>query len=110
MDRDGNLYVVSENGGGDSDHPQLWVYAPSTAPNKAPTAITLKNAVTSIPENTSTAAPVKLADIIVTDDGIGRNNLSVTGTDAGSFQIIGTALYLKAGTALSATTKPIYHL
>src|SRR5262245_16012245 len=38
MDRDGNLYIVSENGGGDSDHPQLWVYAPSTAPNHAPTA------------------------------------------------------------------------
>ena len=36
MDRDGNLYVVSENGGGDIDHPQLWVYAPSTAPNQAP--------------------------------------------------------------------------
>ena len=29
MDRDGILYVVSENGGGDFDHPQLWVYAPS---------------------------------------------------------------------------------
>ncbi|PWT87626.1 MAG: hypothetical protein C5B55_14495, partial [Blastocatellia bacterium] len=25
MDRDGNLYVVSENGGGDANHPQLWV-------------------------------------------------------------------------------------
>src|SRR6185369_5243771 len=79
MDRDGNLYVVSENGGGDSDHPQLWVYAPSTAQNQVPTAVALKNAVTSIPENTSTAAAVKLADIIVTDDGIGTNNLTVTG-------------------------------
>ena len=53
MNRDGNLYVVSENGGGDSNHPQLWVYAPSTAPNQAPTAVTLNNAVASIPENTS---------------------------------------------------------
>ena len=32
MDRDGILYVVNENGGGDIDHPQLWVYAPSAAP------------------------------------------------------------------------------
>lgn len=109
MDRDGNLYVVSENGGGDMDHPQLWVYAPSTAPNQAPTAITLNNAVTSIPENTSTAEAVKLADIIVSDDGIGSNNLTVTGTDAGAFQIIGTALYLKAGIALDARTKPTYN-
>ena len=29
MDSDGNLYVVNENGGGDVNHPQLWVYAPS---------------------------------------------------------------------------------
>ena len=27
MDDDGFLYIVSENGGGDFDHPQLWVYA-----------------------------------------------------------------------------------
>ncbi len=110
MDRDGNLYVVSENGGGDMDHPQLWVYAPSTAQNQAPTAITLGNTVTSIPENTSTSVPVKLANIIVTDDGIGRNNLTVTGTDAGAFQIIGTALYLKPGVALSSSAKPIYSI
>lgn len=110
MDRDGNLYVVSENGGGDSDHPQLWVYAPSTVQNQPPTAVTLSNAVTSIPENTSTAAPVKLADITVTDDGIGTNQLTVTGADASSFQIIGTALYLKAGTALSSIAKPGYNI
>src|SRR5262249_11154322 len=30
MDSNGILYVVNENGGGDTDHPQLWVYAPST--------------------------------------------------------------------------------
>src|SRR5262245_11124292 len=110
MDRDGNLYVVSENGGGDSDHPQLWVYAPSSAPNQPPTAVRLNNAVNSIPENTSTAAPVKLADIIVTDDGIGDNRLTVTGVDAGSFQIIGAALYLRAGTVLNSTAKPGYSI
>jgi uncharacterized protein YjiK len=110
MDRDGNLYIVSENGGGDINHPQLWVYAPSTAPNLAPTAITLTGVVTSIPANTSTAAPVKLANIIVTDDGLGNNNLTVTGTDASAFQIIGTALYLKAGVALNSTVKPSYNV
>src|SRR5262245_55082261 len=61
MDRDGNLYVVSENGGGDANHPQLWVYAHSDAPNHAPTAVTLSNAVTSIPDNTLTNAALKLA-------------------------------------------------
>ncbi|HKE59755.1 MAG TPA: SdiA-regulated domain-containing protein [Pyrinomonadaceae bacterium] len=108
MDRDGNLYIVNENGGGDSNHPQLWVYSPSNAPNQAPTAVTLANAVTSIPENASTAAPIRVADIIVNDDGLGPNHLAVTGADAGFFQIIGTQLFLRAGTALNATTKPSY--
>ena len=73
-----------------------------------PTGVALNNAVTSIPENTSTAAPVKVADIVVTDDGLGTNNLTVSGTDASFFQIIGTGLYLKAGTPLNSTTKPSY--
>jgi uncharacterized protein YjiK len=34
MDNAGDLYVVNENGGGDSNHPQLWVYEPSTEPNR----------------------------------------------------------------------------
>src|SRR5215831_6232583 len=110
MDRDGVLYVVNENGGGDANHPQLWVYAHSNAPNQAPTAVTLKNAVTSLPDNTSTSAPVKLADILVADDGLGNNNLSVSGPDAGSFQIIGASLYLRAGTHLSSVTKPVYNV
>ncbi|MEI7698330.1 MAG: SdiA-regulated domain-containing protein [Planctomycetia bacterium] len=110
MDRDGVLYVVNENGGGDANHPQLWVYAHSNSTNMAPTAVTLINAVTSIPENTSTAAQVKLADISITDDGLGMNNLSLTGADAASFQIIGAALYLKSGTPLNSTTKPSYNV
>jgi uncharacterized protein YjiK len=110
MDRNGILYVANEDGGGDVNHPQLWVYAPSTAPNLAPTAISLKGAVTSLPENTNTTSEVKLADIAVTDDGIGDNKLSVSGPDAGSFQIDGTALFLKAGVALNATTQATYHV
>jgi hypothetical protein len=32
MDKDGFIYVTSENGGGDINHPQLWVYAPAAVP------------------------------------------------------------------------------
>jgi uncharacterized protein YjiK len=110
MDRDGNLYVVNENGGGDPSHPQLWVYARSNAPNLAPTAISLNNPVNSIPENSSTAAPIKVAEIVVADDGLGNNTLAVHGADASAFQIIGAGLYLRAGTTLSATAKPIYQV
>ena len=35
-----------------------------------------------LPEDTDTAAGIKLADIVITDDGAGTNNLSLTGTDA----------------------------
>jgi uncharacterized protein YjiK len=108
MDRNGILYIVSENGGGDIDHPQLWVYAPSTVPNQAPTAIALTNTTTSILENSNTTAPVKVSDIVVTDDGLGTNNLSVSGADAAFFQIIGSSLYIKTGTVLDYETKTSY--
>ncbi|WP_196807434.1 SdiA-regulated domain-containing protein [Candidatus Solirubrobacter pratensis] len=49
MGDDGRIYTVSEEGGGDAAHPQLWVYAPSAAQHQAPTAVTLANQVHSIP-------------------------------------------------------------
>jgi len=110
MDRDGILYVVSENGGGDFDHPQLWVYAPSLVPNQAPTTVALANAINSIEENSSTTSAVKVADIVVTDDGLGTNNLTLSGTDAGLFEITGTSLYIKAGTVLDYETKTSYSI
>ncbi len=108
MGRDGVLYVTNENGGGDANHPQLWVYAPSNAPNASPTAVALNNSVTSIPENTSTAGGVKVADIVIADDGLGVNSVTLSGADASSFQVIGPALFLKAGTALNFTNKASY--
>lgn len=105
MDRAGNIYIVNENGGGSIEFPQLWVYAPATAANQAPTAVAIGNPLNSIQENSSTTAPVKVGDIVVTDDGIGNNVLSLSGADAASFQITGGALYLKAGTVLDFETK-----
>src|ERR1700742_1404714 len=108
LDDDGNLYVVNEQGGGDANHPQLWVYAPSTAPDQAPSAVSLAHPVTSLPDTTSTAAPVKVADVDVSDDGIGVNHLSVTGPDAGAFTVDDSGLYLKAGTTLDHIAKLSY--
>ncbi len=108
MDRAGIIYIVNENGGGSIQYPQLWVYAPSSLPNQAPTGITLNNEITSLEENTSTASPIKLADIIVTDDGLGNNQLSLSGADAAAFQITGTSLFLKAGVMLDFETKNSY--
>jgi uncharacterized protein YjiK len=108
MDRSGIIYVVNENGGGGIEFPQLWVYAPATAANQAPTAVALNNTLSSIIENTNTASPIKLGDIVVTDDGLGTNTFSLTGANAASFEITGTALYLKAGVVLDFETQTSY--
>ena len=110
MDHDGILYVVSENGGGDFDHPQLWVYAPSTQPNQPPTDISLTNTTTTLLENTSTLTPIKVADVIVTDDGLGTNYLSLSGTDAAYFEISVGSLFIKAGTVLDFESKATYNV
>lgn len=110
MDSDGVLYIVNENGGGDIDHPQLWVYAASTEPNQAPTDVALTNTVNSILENTNTTSAVKVSDIIVTDDGLGTNNLTLSGEDANFFEITGASLYIKAGTVIDYETKPSYSI
>jgi hypothetical protein len=76
--------------------------------SEAPTALSLANLTSSLPENTSTASRVKVADIIITDDGLGTNTVTLSGTDATSFEVIGTELFLKAGTALDFETKTSY--
>jgi uncharacterized protein YjiK len=110
MDRKGNLYIVSENGGGDIDHPQLWVYSPSVATNQPPTAVVVDNILNSVEENTSTASPMKVGDIAVTDDGLGVNSISLSGPDAGFFEVMGAGLFLKAGVILDFETKANYQI
>jgi uncharacterized protein YjiK len=110
MDRSGNIYIVNENGGGSIDYPQLWVYAPTTTPNQTPTLVAVENAVNPVMENTSTANALKIGDIVVTDDGLGTNALSLSGTDAAFFELNGTALYLQAGTVLDYETKASFSI
>jgi uncharacterized protein YjiK len=109
MDDEGNLYVVNENGGGDANHPQLWVYTPSDEPDEAPTAVNLTDPKASLPDDSGTSTRVKVAGIEVIDpDGLGENHLSVTGPDSGDFEVDSNGLYLKAGTVLDQATKSSY--
>jgi uncharacterized protein YjiK len=110
MDGNGVLYIVSENGGGDVNHPQLWVYAPSLVPNQPPTDLTLTNQVATLPENSNTAARIRVANVSVTDDGLGTNVLGVTGADASAFEVDASGLYIKAGTVLDFETKSTYNV
>jgi uncharacterized protein YjiK len=114
VDKNGILYVISENGGGNFNRPELWVYAPTAASvplvNQAPTAVLLNNSINSIADKTSTATRFKLSDIAITDDGLGINNLTLTGADASFFEIFENALYIKAGTTIDFKTKSSYNV
>ena len=110
MDPAGFLYIVNENGGGGIDFPELWVYAPATAPNAAPTGLSLNGAVTSVIENTSTVSPLRLGEVVVLDDGLGSNVLSLAGADAAFFELVGNTLFLKTGTVLDFETKSSYQV
>ena len=77
--------------------------------NEAPTAIALSGTTASIAENTSTAARTKVADIAVTDDALTSGNaITLTGADAANFEVVGGALYLKAGVTLNFEAKASY--
>ncbi|MCC6984160.1 MAG: right-handed parallel beta-helix repeat-containing protein, partial [Bauldia sp.] len=68
--------------------------------NRGPMQLMLVAGAPSIAENTDTTNRLKVADLIVLDDGLGTNELALSGADADSFEIEGTALYLRAGVAL----------
>ncbi|NCO88207.1 MAG: hypothetical protein GW886_16445, partial [Rhodobacterales bacterium] len=72
--------------------------------NEAPTAVTLIPSITAIAEDATTRT--RVADIVIADDGLGANDLALTGADADLFEIEGDALYLKAGQTLDATANP----
>jgi len=106
----GKLFFAANNG---VNGTELWAVDVPNSPiptNQAPTAVILSNKINSLVENTSTTTRIKVADIGITDDALGTNNLSVSGTDASLFEINGNALYLKAGTVLDYETKTIYNV
>jgi S-layer protein len=78
--------------------------------NEAPTALALTGQVASIAENTVLTASRKVADIVVTDDALGTEAFTLSGADAASFEIVGTELHLKAGTALNFEAKTAYNV
>ncbi len=65
----------------------------------APT-LSINNFIQALAENTDTTATIKVADITIHDSDQGTNNLSLSGPNADMFTIIGTELFLQAGTSL----------
>ncbi len=98
------LGVIASAKGQSSDNPKA---------NQAPTALALTGALAGVgknevAENTAITTRLKVADIAITDDGLGSNTLSLSGADKDLFEIDGNALYLKAGTALDYEAKTSY--
>jgi ELWxxDGT repeat protein len=76
--------------------------------NDEATQVVLSNVVTSLLATANTSSAIPLADVSVTDDGLGTNTLSLSGTDAGVFELVANQLRLKAGTVLNYATQKTY--
>ncbi len=76
-------------------------------PVNDPPTLSLANTVATLPESTPTGSRIKVADVVVTDDGQGVNDLKTSGPDAALFEIDGAVLYLKAGAVLDFETNPV---
>jgi Putative Ig domain/Calx-beta domain/Lipase (class 3) len=62
--------------------------------NTAPTGIFLANAITELNNNILVRDGIELAEIVIEDDGLGVNEISLTGKDKDRFEIRDNALFL----------------
>ncbi|MEM9742013.1 MAG: putative Ig domain-containing protein [Pseudomonadota bacterium] len=100
--------VFANDGELDSETPvsfNLTVTAADVAPS-----VVLNNVAASVPEDQDLTASVKVADIVVTDDGLSPVTLGLTGDDADLFEIVDNAgaleLHIQAGALLDFETNP----
>ncbi|HVJ84669.1 MAG TPA: ELWxxDGT repeat protein [Caulifigura sp.] len=61
-------------------------------------SVGLTGVTSTLPENTAT--PVAVANVVITDDALGTNNLTLSGPDAAEFEIVGGELRLIGGLVL----------
>jgi len=101
---------VDDDGNAGNDNPDGGLIDPITVPTPQPVnqaaTFQFSNIQAAFSEDLDTSARVKVADISISDDGLGTNVLSLSGSDAGLFEIDGTALYLKKDTSLDFETNP----
>ncbi|MHC4436550.1 MAG: cadherin-like domain-containing protein, partial [Planctomycetota bacterium] len=90
-------FTVSDGSGGSIGNTTFNI---TIANINEPPTVSLINTITALPENIDTTNPIKVADIVITDEGLGTNVLSLSGADASLFHINGTELFLNAGVTL----------
>ncbi|MEO1619945.1 MAG: DUF4114 domain-containing protein [Cyanobacteria bacterium J06632_3] len=61
--------------------------------NTPPTAIVLENTIQSLPENTPIESPLRVADIVVSDDGLGSHTFSIVGRYDDLFEAIAPDIF-----------------
>ena len=72
--------------------------------NEAP-SLSVTTFVDQIPENSDTTSPIKFAEVSVTDDALGTNEITITGEDKDHFELVGNEVFLNANTDLNFETK-----
>jgi hypothetical protein len=100
--------AVNLQGGNPSPDMFMQLYlAQNTSYNEAPTALVFVNTVASIEENVFIGTGIRVANMEVTDDELGTNTLTLTGSDANSFEIRSGSLYY-TGASPDFETKTSY--
>ncbi|MEO0768531.1 MAG: DUF4114 domain-containing protein [Cyanobacteria bacterium J06649_4] len=80
----GAVEFSESSGGGDGG------VTPGNAP---PTAIALENTITFLAENTAIDSPLRVADIVVSDDGLGSHTFSIVGRYDELFEAIAPEIF-----------------
>ena len=96
------VVISYTDGGGYDEEVIVSAAAVRVAGDDLATAIAFTNQViTDLAEDANVSAPIKVADIDITDEDRGLSGtLELDGRDADKFQIIGTGLYLRQGARL----------
>lgn len=76
--------------------------------NEPPTGLALANVVASLPSATDMTTRIKLADLVILDDALRNNLVTLSGADARFFRVVGSQLFFRAGTTLDAARKRSY--
>lgn len=63
-------------------------------------SLNLSSVVTSVAENSNATTFVRVADIVINDDALGTNLLTLSGADAALFTVAGNGLYINTSTLL----------
>lgn len=89
-----------------SDHDPI-IVGLSLTPINTPPSVDFRFEVEELAENIDTSGGLRVANVRVLDPGGGPNDLSLSGEDAGLFELDGFVLRLRDGVALDFETNPV---